>query len=108
MITFNKIRWKNLLSTGNQFIDVQLDKSPTTLVCGDNGAGKTTMLDALTFVLFGKLFRNINITQAVNSINAKDCIVEIEFETNSSQYKVTRGLSPKIFLIEKKKIKKNK
>jgi DNA repair exonuclease SbcCD ATPase subunit len=101
MITFNKIRWKNLLSTGNQFIDVQLDKSPTTLVCGDNGAGKTTMLDALTFVLFGKLFRNINITQAVNSINAKDCIVEIEFETNSSQYKVIRGLSPKIFLIEK-------
>ena len=101
MITFNKIRWKNLLSTGNQFIDVQLDKFPTTLVCGDNGAGKTTMLDALTFVLFGKLFRNINITQAVNSINAKDCIVEIEFETNSSQYKVIRGLSPKIFLIEK-------
>ncbi len=101
MIIFKKIRWKNLLSTGNQFIDVQLDKSPTTLVCGDNGAGKTTMLDALTFVLFGKLFRNINITQAVNSINMKDCVVEIEFETNSSNYKITRGLSPKIFLVEK-------
>lgn len=101
MIEFTTIKWKNLLSTGNQFIVVRLDKSPTTLVCGDNGAGKTTMLDALTFVLFGKLFRNINITQAVNSINTKDCVVEIEFEINTSKYKVVRGLSPKIFTIEK-------
>ncbi|MFZ4600607.1 MAG: AAA family ATPase, partial [Terrimicrobiaceae bacterium] len=101
MITFTKIRWKNLLSTGNVFTEVQLDKSPTTLVCGENGAGKTTMLDALTFVLYGKPFRNINLPLLVNSINGKDCVAEIEFSLNSSKYKVTRGLAPKLFAIEK-------
>ena len=101
MINFRTIKWKNLLSTGNQYNVVQLDKSPTTCVRGINGSGKTTMLDALTFVLFGKPFRNVNINQIVNSINAKDCVVEIEFTIDASEYKVVRGLAPKIFNIEK-------
>ena len=100
MIQFTKIRWKNLLSTGNTFTEVRLDKYPTTLICGENGAGKTTLLDALTFVLYGKPYRGINLPQLVNSINGKDCLVEIEFAVNGNSYKVVRGLSPKVFTME--------
>ena len=100
MIQFSKIRWKNLLSTGNLFNEVILDKSPTTLISGENGAGKTTLLDALTFVLYGKPYRGVNLQQLVNSINAKDCVVEIEFSSNGNSYKIVRGLAPRIFSME--------
>lgn len=99
MITFETIRWKNFLSTGNNFIEVSLSKKKSTLISGENGAGKTTLLDALAFVLFGKPYRNVNIDQVVNSINQKDCIVEIEFSVGSISYKVRRGLKPKLFEI---------
>lgn len=99
MIIFESIRWKNFLSTGNNFIEISLDKKKTTLISGENGAGKTTLLDALAFVLFGKPYRNINIDQVVNSINQKDCLVEIEFSIGSISYKVRRGLKPKLFEI---------
>ena len=99
MIIFRKLRWKNFLSTGNAFTEIALDQNNTTLVIGSNGSGKSTMLDALCFVLFGKAFRNINKPQLVNSINGRDCIVEIEFDTGNKSYKIVRGIKPGIFEI---------
>jgi len=101
MIIFENIRWKNFLSTGNNFITIPLSNKKTTLISGENGAGKTTLLDALTFVLFGKPYRNVNIDQLVNSINQKDCVIEVQFSVGLNTYKVKRGLKPKIFEIYK-------
>lgn len=99
MIVFQRIRWKNFLSTGNIFTEVVLDKNPNTLIVGENGAGKSTILDALTFVLFNKPYRNINKPQIVNSINTKECLVEVEFTLGSREYWVRRGIKPNIFEI---------
>jgi DNA repair exonuclease SbcCD ATPase subunit len=101
MILFEKIRWKNFLSTGNHFIEIDLIKNKTTLVIGQNGAGKSTLLDAVTFGLFGKSFRGINKSQLINSVNEKDCVVEIEFKIGTVSWKVIRGIKPSIFLIER-------
>ena len=99
MITFKKIRWKNFLSTGNQFTEVELNKNSTTLIVGNNGAGKSTILDALCFVLFGKSFRKINKPQLINSINEKECLVEIELKIGSTDWMIRRGIKPNIFEI---------
>jgi len=99
MIKFQNIRWKNMLSTGNYFTEIQLDRSPNTLIIGQNGAGKSTILDALCFVLFGKPFRKINKPSLLNSINGKELVVEIEFKIGEKQYKVIRGIKPNIFEI---------
>ena len=99
MIVFKKVRYKNFLSTGQQFIEIQLDRSAKTLVVGENGAGKSTMLDALCFGLFQRAFRNIKKDQMVNSINEKDCVVEVEFVIGKNEYKVIRGIKPNKFEI---------
>jgi len=99
MIIFNTIRWKNFLSTGNQFTEIKLDRSPNTLIVGENGGGKSTMLDALCFSLFGKPFRNINKPQLVNSINKKQLLVEVEFQSGRKSYKIVRGIKPNLFEI---------
>jgi DNA repair exonuclease SbcCD ATPase subunit len=99
MITFQTIRWKNLLSTGNSFTEIKLDKSPNTLIIGNNGAGKSTILDALCFGLFGKPFRKINKPNLVNSINNTDTVVEVEFIIGKKQYKIVRGIKPNTFEI---------
>jgi len=101
MIIFEKIRYKNFLSTGNYFTEIQMNNHKSTLVIGQNGAGKSTMLDAISFGLFGKPHRNINKPQLVNSINQKACLVEVEFSIGSSKYKIIRGLKPAIFEIWK-------
>lgn len=99
MITFNVIRYKNFLSTGSRFTEIYLNNTRTTLVLGDNGSGKSTMLDALTFALFSKPFRRINKPQLVNSINERECVAEVEFEIGSKEYLVRRGIRPNIFEI---------
>ena len=97
MIIFQKVRWKNFLSTGQNFTEINLQRSPNTLIIGNNGAGKSTILDALCFGLFGKPFRKINKPQLLNSINAQAAVVEIEFLIGKKQYKVVRGIKPNIF-----------
>ena len=99
MIHFKKIRWKNFLSTGNAFTEVQLDRTKSTLIIGDNGAGKSTILDALTFVLFGKPFRAVNKSQLINSVNQNGTEVEVEFSIGSKQYLVKRGIKKNYFEI---------
>jgi len=101
MITFKKISWKNFLSTGNHPIEVKLDENATTLIIGSNGAGKSTILDALTFVLYGKSFRKINKSQLINTTNEKHCEVNIEFTVNSTDWKIVRGIKPNTFKISK-------
>ena len=100
MIVFHKIRYKNFLSSGNQFTEIDFEKNNTNLIIGTNGAGKSTVLDALTFVLFNKPFRKINKPQLVNTVNEKECLVEIEFSVNNREYLVRRGIKPNIFDIE--------
>ena len=99
MIIFNKVRWKNLLSTGNTFIEVDLSKNHTTLIVGDNGSGKSTMLDALCFALFNKPFRDIKKEQLINTINMGGVEVEVEFVIGKKQYLVRRGIKPNFFEI---------
>ena len=101
MIQFKACRWKNFLSTGTEFIDINLEKSPTTLIVGQNGSGKSTLLDALSFGLFGRAHRDINKNQLVNSINKKKTVVEVEFEVGGTHFKVHRGIKPAKFEIYK-------
>jgi len=97
MILFKTIRWKNFLSTGNQYTEVDFTKNKTNLIVGTNGAGKSTVLDALTFSLFGKPFRKINKPQLINSVNEKDCKVEVEFSVGKTEWKIVRGIKPALF-----------
>ena len=99
MIKFKKIRYKNFLSTGNIPIEVELDKSSTTLIVGSNGSGKSTLLDALCYALFNKPFRIIKKDQMVNTINNSDTLVEVEFEVGTNQYMIRRGIKPSLFEI---------
>ena len=99
MIIFKTVRWKNFLSTGNTFIEIPLDKDSTTLIIGENGAGKSTILDALCFGLFGKPFRNINKPQLLNTVNGSSCLVEVEFDVGRKNVKVVRGIKPNVFEI---------
>lgn len=97
MIYFKTIRWKNFLSTGNTFTEINFTKHKTTLIVGENGAGKSTMLDALSFAMYGKPFRKINKNQLINTINAKGAVVELEFSIGKKEYKIVRGIKPNVF-----------
>ena len=99
MIIFETIRWKNFLSTGNTFTELTLNESKSHLVIGSNGAGKSTMLDALCFVLFNKPFRKVSKSQLINSVNEKECVVEVEFSIGKVNYHVIRGIKPNVFKI---------
>ena len=99
MIVFKNVKWKNFLSTGNHWTEIKLNESHGTIIIGSNGAGKSTVLDALTFSLFGKPYRKINKPQLVNSVNEKDCVVEIEFDIKGKEYKIVRGIKPSKFEI---------
>lgn len=99
MIIFEKLRWKNFLSTGNAFTEIDFTRSPNTLIVGENGSGKSTMLDALCFGLFNKPFRNINKPQLVNSVNTKALVVEVDFKIGTKEYRVCRGIKPTLFEI---------
>ena len=101
MIIFEKIRYKNFLSSGNQITEIQLNKAKSTLIVGQNGSGKSTALDALSFGLFGKAHRNIKKDQLINSINCKETIVEVKFRVGKSQFKIIRGIKPSVFEIWK-------
>ena len=100
MITFKTIKWKNFLSTGDHWNEINFLEKNTNLIIGTNGSGKSTMLDALTFALFNKPFRKINKSQLMNTVNERDCLVELEFSVNSRDYVVRRGMKPNIFDIE--------
>ena len=100
MINFNKVRWKNFLSTGQVMTEVDLKRNPATLIVGENGSGKSTILDALTFSLFGKAFRNIKKPQLINSINEQNAITEVEFSIGKKHFLVRRGIKPNLFEIE--------
>ena len=100
MIKFKKIKWKNFLSTGDHWTEIDFLEKNTNLIIGHNGSGKSTLLDALTFVLFNKPFRKINKSQLVNTVNEKECVVELEFDVNSREYVVRRGMKPTVFDIE--------
>ena len=99
MITFKTLKYKNFLSTGDCFTKINLTDFKTNLIVGQNGAGKSTLLDALSFALFGKAHRNINKPQLINTINDKDCVVEVEFDAYDQHFRIVRGLKPNLFEI---------